>query len=62
MSLTLRPYQHRAISDLRLAFRDGARAPLLVLPTGGGKTIVMAEIMRGIADRGRSAKIGRAHV
>lgn len=57
MSLTLRPYQHRAISDLRLAFRDGARAPLLVLPTGGGKTIVMAEIMRGLADRGRSALV-----
>lgn len=57
MSLTLRPYQHRAISDLRLAFRDGARAPLLVLPTGGGKTIVMAEIMRGLADRGRSAMV-----
>jgi DNA repair protein RadD len=55
MSLTLRPYQSQAISDLRLAYRDGARAPLLVLPTGGGKTIVMAEILRGIADRGRSA-------
>ena len=57
MSLTLRPYQHRAISDLRLAFRDGARAPLLVMPTGAGKTIVMAEIMRTLADRGRSALV-----
>ena len=57
MSLTLRPYQQRAISDLRLAYRAGARAPLLVLPTGGGKTIVMAEILRGIADRGRSAMV-----
>jgi superfamily II DNA or RNA helicase len=28
-----------------------------VLPTGGGKTIVMAEIMRGLADRGRSAMV-----
>jgi superfamily II DNA or RNA helicase len=55
MSLTLRPYQSQAISDLRLAYRDGARAPLLVLPTGGGKTIVMAEILRSLADRGRSA-------
>ncbi len=55
MSLTLRPYQQRAIHDLRLAFRDGARAPLLVLPTGGGKTICMAEILKGVADRGRSA-------
>ena len=55
MSLTLRPYQQRAVHDLRLAFRDGARAPLLVLPTGGGKTICMAEILKGVADRGRSA-------
>lgn len=57
MSLTLRPYQSQAISDLRLAYRDGARAPLLVLPTGGGKTIVMAEILRSLADRGRSAMV-----
>jgi superfamily II DNA or RNA helicase len=55
MSLTLRPYQSQAISDLRLAYRDGARAPLLVLPTGAGKTIVMAEILRSLADRGRTA-------
>lgn len=57
MSLTLRTYQHRAISDLRLAFRDGARAPLLVAPTGMGKTVIMAEIMRTLADRGRSALV-----
>jgi DNA repair protein RadD len=57
MSLTLRPYQQRAVHDLRLAFRDGARAPLLVLPTGGGKTICMAEILRGVAARDRSAVV-----
>ena len=57
MSLSLRLYQLQAISDLRLAYRDGARAPLLVLPTGGGKTIVMAEILRTLATRGRSALV-----
>lgn len=57
MSLTLRPYQQRAVHDLRLALRDGARAPLLVLPTGGGKTICMAEILRGVAARDRSAVV-----
>jgi len=55
MSLTLRHYQQRAVHDLRLAFRDGARAPLFVMCTGGGKTIVMAEILRSLATRGRSA-------
>lgn len=55
MSLTLRPYQQRAVHDLRLAFRDGARAPLLVAPTGMGKTVIVAEILRGVAERGRRA-------
>jgi superfamily II DNA or RNA helicase len=52
MKLTLRDYQSRAVSDLRAAFRSGARAPLLVLPTGGGKTIIFAEITRSAAERG----------
>lgn len=57
MSLTLRHYQHQAISELRSSYRNGARAPLLVLPTGGGKTIVMAEILRSLADRGRTGLV-----
>lgn len=57
MSLTLRPYQHRAIHDLRLALRVGARAPLLVAPTGMGKTVIMADILRSIASRGRTAMV-----
>jgi len=57
MSLTLRPYQSRAIQELRLAYRDGARAPLLVLPTGAGKTVVFSEITRSASERGRSVLI-----
>lgn len=57
MSLTLRPYQQRAVHNLRLAFRQGAHAPLLALPTGGGKTIVIAEILRGLSERGRSGLV-----
>lgn len=57
MSLTLRPYQQQAVHDLRLAIRAGARAPLLVLPTGGGKTVIMADILRSIASRGRTAMV-----
>jgi superfamily II DNA or RNA helicase len=57
MTFTLRSYQSCAVQDLRLAYRDGARAPLLVLPTGGGKTIVMAEIIRSLAARGRRALV-----
>mgnify|MGYP006266350001 CR=1 FL=1 len=57
MSLTLRTYQTRAISDLRIAYRQGARAPLLVLPTGAGKTVVFAEIVRAASERGRRALV-----
>jgi DNA repair protein RadD len=57
MSLTLRPYQSRAISDLRAAYRAGARAPLLVGPTGMGKTVILAEILRGLSERGRSGLV-----
>lgn len=55
MILTLRPYQQQAVHDLRLALRAGARAPLLVAPTGMGKTVIMAEILRSLSSRGRSA-------
>jgi DNA repair protein RadD len=43
----LRPYQLDAVSRLRNSYATGHRAPLLVLPTGGGKTVVFAEITRG---------------
>lgn len=44
--IDLRPYQHEAILRARAAFADGARAILLVLPTGAGKTVVFAEMIR----------------
>jgi len=42
--IILRDYQERLIESVRGAFRDGARAPLIALPTGGGKTVVFAQI------------------
>jgi superfamily II DNA or RNA helicase len=57
MGIELRCYQRKAVQDLRLAFREGASAPLLAMPTGSGKTCVMAEIMRSLADRGRSGLV-----
>lgn len=52
MSLTLRDYQHRAIQDLRSAYRGGTRAALLVLPTGGGKTVIFSSITTNAIQRG----------
>lgn len=45
--LTLRAYQERAIAALRASYQRGRRRPCLVLPTGGGKTIVAAAIIQG---------------
>lgn len=45
--LVLRPYQQRDVGRLRHSYASGHRAPLYVLPTGAGKTVVFAEITRG---------------
>jgi len=53
----LRSYQQQAVLDLRNAFRFGYRAPLLCLPTGGGKTIIFTVIAQASANRGRRVLI-----
>jgi superfamily II DNA or RNA helicase len=50
----LRPRQIQAIADVRAAFASGARAPILVAPTGAGKTFMAIEIVRLTIARGRS--------
>ena len=54
MTLTLRPRQTQAITDLRHAYRSGKRAPILVAATGFGKTTTATEILRSSMTRGRS--------
>lgn len=44
--MILREYQRRAVDSLRAAYSSGKRAPVLVLPTAGGKTIVASEVIR----------------
>ena len=55
--MQLRGYQQRAIDDLRDAYRSGSRAPLLCLPTGGGKTIIFTAIAQSAVARGRQVLI-----
>ncbi|HDY88695.1 MAG TPA: DEAD/DEAH box helicase [bacterium] len=57
MNLTLRPYQIKAITDLRNAYRSGHRAPLLVAPTGSGKTVIFTFITEKATERGKSTLI-----
>ena len=55
--MQLRPYQQQAIDDLRAAYRSGAQAPLLVAPTGAGKTVILAAITSSAIARGRKVLI-----
>jgi len=50
--ITLRPYQVIDIERLRDAFRQGARAPLYQLSTGGGKTVVFSHVIRSAIAKG----------
>ena len=44
--MQLREYQTKAINDLRTSLQKGFKSPLLVMPTGAGKTVVFAEISK----------------
>ena len=57
MSVTLRPYQDAAIQGLRDAFAVGYHSPLLVLPTGGGKTVTFSFMASRLAANGKRLAI-----
>lgn len=48
----LRPYQQQLIDGCRQAYRDGFTSPCLVLPCGGGKSVVTADIAKMVTDKG----------
>ena len=50
--ITARPYQEEAIAAVMAALARGVTRPLVSLPTGTGKTIVFAELLRRRAARG----------
>ena len=51
----LRPYQRATVAQIATAVQAGVRAPLVVLPTGAGKTVIGAELTRREVERGGSA-------
>lgn len=53
----LRPYQTEAVGDVRTAFAQGRRSPLLVSPTGSGKTVLFSYIAQGAASKGNRINI-----
>src|SRR5436309_6964077 len=46
LCLTPRPYQHEAVAAILAAAARGVQRPLLVLPTGTGKTIIFALLVQ----------------
>ena len=53
---TLRPYQQELIDQTGAALK-AKRSPLVVLPTGGGKTALIAEIVRLNRSTGRRSTV-----
>jgi DNA repair protein RadD len=55
--LDLRDYQNKAVEAVREAYRTGSKAPLLVAPTGSGKTVIFSYITHAAAERGNRTMI-----
>lgn len=55
--IQLRDYQQSGVDALRGCYGAGKRAPLFVLPTGGGKTVVFSHIAQNAVARGKTVCI-----
>lgn len=55
--MQLRHYQSKAVDDLRHSYARGKKAPLLVLPTGGGKTFCFTYLADKAAQKGKRAVV-----
>jgi len=55
--ITLRPYQEKAINDIRNSFASNHRRIILQAPTGAGKTIMFTYIAKSAIERGRRVMI-----
>jgi superfamily II DNA or RNA helicase len=49
----LRPYQQQVIYDLQRSWRSGHKRPCIVLPCGGGKSVIAAEIAKRTTSNGK---------
>lgn len=55
--INLRSYQTKAVEDVRTAYAQGRRAPLLVAPCGAGKTTIFSYIAQGSQAKGKRSYI-----
>lgn len=52
--MELYDYQKELISKVRESWRNGKRRPCIVLPCGGGKSVICADMAKRTADNGKS--------
>ena len=50
---SLRPHQQQAFEELRRSLLEGKTRPLLQMPTGAGKTLLAAHVIRGALGKGK---------
>lgn len=55
--ISLRPYQEHCVAELRGAFRAGHHSPLLVSPTGSGKTVMFSYLSARLREAGQRVAI-----
>lgn len=60
MTFTLRPYQQEAVDATLARFRKHREPAAIVLPTGAGKSTVIAELARGPRTRAGAGARQRA--
>lgn len=59
--IKLRPYQEESISATLGEYDNGVRRSMIVLPTGGGKTLVASDLTRRMQERGHGRVLFLAH-
>lgn len=51
--MPLRPYQEELVQKVHNAWLHGKKSPCIVLPCGGGKSVIVAEIAKRTTDNGK---------
>lgn len=55
--MKLYPYQSTAVDDIRMSYKQGFRAPLFTLATGGGKTFIFSYIAKNASEKQKNILI-----
>lgn len=53
--MKLRPYQEKALEEIRAHMGRGTKKILLQLPTGAGKTVIFCKVLKGVKEKGKHA-------